>query len=166
MSRWTLMFLRRCPHSSFFLSLCLPFSSFAPCRRRSAGVSVRSDALCVQTRKRPHRWPTISGTAPTRRSAPAAAASPSEGRAARGSYFGIPHCFWFPTRERKVMMLRMPWWISLLCVCGLMHVGHQSSLDASNGNRDCFWYYFCIYKYIIPPLLICVFKTMFWWFIT
>ncbi|XP_027867888.1 disintegrin and metalloproteinase domain-containing protein 22 isoform X3 [Xiphophorus couchianus] len=32
------------------------------------------------------------------------------------------------------MMLRMPWWISLLCVCGLMHVGHQSSLDASNGD--------------------------------
>ncbi|MEQ2302312.1 hypothetical protein AMECASPLE_005549, partial [Ameca splendens] len=28
----------------------------------------------------------------------------------------------------------MPWWISLLCVCGLMHVGHQSILDAPNGE--------------------------------
>ncbi|XP_015248380.1 PREDICTED: disintegrin and metalloproteinase domain-containing protein 22 isoform X2 [Cyprinodon variegatus] len=32
------------------------------------------------------------------------------------------------------MMLRMPWWISLLCVCGLIHVGHQSSLHPSNGD--------------------------------
>ncbi|KAM4567937.1 disintegrin and metalloproteinase domain-containing protein 22 [Fundulus diaphanus] len=32
------------------------------------------------------------------------------------------------------MMLRMPWWIPLLCVCGLMHVGHQSSLLAPNGD--------------------------------
>ncbi|XP_035989784.1 disintegrin and metalloproteinase domain-containing protein 22 isoform X4 [Fundulus heteroclitus] len=30
------------------------------------------------------------------------------------------------------MMLRMPWWIPLLCVCGLMHVGHQ--LHAPNGD--------------------------------
>ncbi|XP_047216358.1 disintegrin and metalloproteinase domain-containing protein 22 isoform X2 [Girardinichthys multiradiatus] len=32
------------------------------------------------------------------------------------------------------MMLRMPWWISLLCVSGLMHVGHQSILNAPNGE--------------------------------
>ncbi|KAJ4931540.1 hypothetical protein JOQ06_025835 [Pogonophryne albipinna] len=33
-----------------------------------------------------------------------------------------------------VLMMRPRWWISLLCVCGLMHVGHQSSPDAQNGD--------------------------------
>ncbi|KAM9310193.1 disintegrin and metalloproteinase domain-containing protein 22 [Pholidichthys leucotaenia] len=30
--------------------------------------------------------------------------------------------------------MRPRWWISLLCVCGLMHVGHQSSLNPPNGD--------------------------------
>ncbi|KAI4785225.1 hypothetical protein KUCAC02_037890, partial [Chaenocephalus aceratus] len=33
-----------------------------------------------------------------------------------------------------VLMMRPRWWISLLCVCGLMHVGHQTSPDAQNGD--------------------------------
>ncbi|KAK5862305.1 hypothetical protein PBY51_017715 [Eleginops maclovinus] len=32
------------------------------------------------------------------------------------------------------LMMRPRWWISLLCVCGLMHVGHQSRPNAQNGD--------------------------------
>ncbi|XP_061675109.1 disintegrin and metalloproteinase domain-containing protein 22 isoform X2 [Syngnathoides biaculeatus] len=32
-----------------------------------------------------------------------------------------------------MMMMRAPWWISLLCVCGLMHAGHQSTPHSPNG---------------------------------
>ncbi|XP_035813041.2 disintegrin and metalloproteinase domain-containing protein 22 isoform X3 [Amphiprion ocellaris] len=52
---------------------------------------------------------------------------------------GIPHCLDFSSqRHGEVMMLMMRprWWISLLCVCGLMHVGHQSSPDATNGDAS------------------------------
>nr|XP_015806101.2 disintegrin and metalloproteinase domain-containing protein 22 isoform X2 [Nothobranchius furzeri] len=39
------------------------------------------------------------------------------------------------------MMLRMRprWWISLLCVCGWMHVGFQSIPDALNGDASSSW---------------------------
>ncbi|XP_037130118.1 disintegrin and metalloproteinase domain-containing protein 22 isoform X1 [Syngnathus acus] len=33
-----------------------------------------------------------------------------------------------------MMMMRAPWWISLLCVCGLMQVGHQSNPHSLNGD--------------------------------
>ncbi|TNN75718.1 Disintegrin and metalloproteinase domain-containing protein 22 [Liparis tanakae] len=33
-----------------------------------------------------------------------------------------------------MLMMRPRWWISLLCVCGLMHVGHQSSTNAQKGD--------------------------------
>ncbi|XP_006801535.1 disintegrin and metalloproteinase domain-containing protein 22-like, partial [Neolamprologus brichardi] len=33
-----------------------------------------------------------------------------------------------------VLMMRPRWWISLLCVCELMHVGHQSSPNAGDGD--------------------------------
>ncbi|XP_068998915.1 disintegrin and metalloproteinase domain-containing protein 22 [Embiotoca jacksoni] len=33
-----------------------------------------------------------------------------------------------------MLMMRPRWWISLLCVYGLMHVGHQSSPNAQNGD--------------------------------
>uniref|UniRef100_A0A4W6BV85 ADAM metallopeptidase domain 22 n=1 Tax=Lates calcarifer TaxID=8187 RepID=A0A4W6BV85_LATCA len=33
-----------------------------------------------------------------------------------------------------MLMMRPRWWISLLCVCGLMHVGHQRSPTARNGR--------------------------------
>ena len=46
-----------------------------------------------------------------------------------------------------VLMMRPRWWISLLCVCGLMHVGHQSSPDAQNGN----W---CFFKYYIKNIVL------------
>ncbi|XP_057689932.1 disintegrin and metalloproteinase domain-containing protein 22 isoform X2 [Corythoichthys intestinalis] len=35
-----------------------------------------------------------------------------------------------------MMMIRTPWWISLLCVCGLMHVGHQSNPHSFNGDAS------------------------------
>ncbi|XP_019747640.1 disintegrin and metalloproteinase domain-containing protein 22 isoform X1 [Hippocampus comes] len=35
-----------------------------------------------------------------------------------------------------MMMLRAPWWISLLCLCGLMHVGHQSNPHSLNGDAS------------------------------
>nr|XP_057940090.1 disintegrin and metalloproteinase domain-containing protein 22 isoform X6 [Doryrhamphus excisus] len=35
-----------------------------------------------------------------------------------------------------MMMMRSPWWISLLCVCGLMHVGHQSNPQLLNGGAS------------------------------
>ncbi|XP_054638184.1 disintegrin and metalloproteinase domain-containing protein 22 isoform X2 [Dunckerocampus dactyliophorus] len=39
--------------------------------------------------------------------------------------------------ERKMMMMmRSPWWISLLCVCGLMHVGHQSNPQFLNAGAS------------------------------
>uniref|UniRef100_A0A8C4GXV7 ADAM metallopeptidase domain 22 n=1 Tax=Dicentrarchus labrax TaxID=13489 RepID=A0A8C4GXV7_DICLA len=33
-------------------------------------------------------------------------------------------------------MMRPRWWISLLCVCGLMHVGHQNALSSLKALRD------------------------------
>ncbi|CAI5662344.1 unnamed protein product [Oreochromis niloticus] len=33
-----------------------------------------------------------------------------------------------------VLLMRPRWWISLLCVCELMHVGHQSSPNAGDGD--------------------------------
>uniref|UniRef100_A0A7N9ANS5 ADAM metallopeptidase domain 22 n=1 Tax=Mastacembelus armatus TaxID=205130 RepID=A0A7N9ANS5_9TELE len=33
-------------------------------------------------------------------------------------------------------MMRPRWWISLLCVCGLFHVGHQNALMSSKALRD------------------------------
>ncbi|XP_077431424.1 disintegrin and metalloproteinase domain-containing protein 22 isoform X2 [Vanacampus margaritifer] len=35
-----------------------------------------------------------------------------------------------------MMKLSAPWWISLLCVCGLMHVGHQSNPHSINGDAS------------------------------
>ncbi|KAM9722857.1 disintegrin and metalloproteinase domain-containing protein 22 isoform 2-T2 [Menidia menidia] len=38
-----------------------------------------------------------------------------------------------------MLAMRPRWWISLLCVYALMHVGHQSSSDAQNGDASPSW---------------------------
>lgn len=137
-SRWTVMcFEEVSPTPPLPSPPCRLLLLLDPRRGEGGGVfSARcSDALGVQTRRHPDDPPPeepLEPDDPARLKAPLAKAEPSESLLLD---YRIVLLFATDRRRRRVMMLRMRprWWISLLCVCGLMHVA-QSSPDALNGN--------------------------------